>query len=309
MAIRRYSSVLIASLFVAAIATYLVFRYINASTARNQIATRPVVVAAKDIAEGAEIQEADVRVEQWPEPVVPENAFETPVRVSGRVSHVAIYAGEAIVPGRLAPEGAAPGLEAKITPGKRAMGVRINDVSGMNGMIQPNSRVDILLTLGASSTGEPRSAKLFMENMRVLAMGAEVTRGADGRVTPSGVATIEVTPEESELLAVATARGQIQLVLRGFSEAGDANARKSNTSNAAAMLRETVPTPPPPAARPAPRTSTPAPRAEPIVPSVPVPVVKAPAVPDSLTVQVWRGAKRQDEKLKKDTIKRDTIRP
>ena len=309
MVTRRYSAVLLSSLIVAAVATYLVFRFIDLSTERNQIGTLAVVVAAKDISEGAEIQEADVRVEQWPEPVVPENAFEAAVRVSGRVSRVPIYAGEAIVPGRLAPEGTTPGLEAKIAAGKRAMGVRINDVSGMNGMIQPNSRVDILLTLADASVGEQRTAKLFMENMRVLAMGAEVTRGADGRVTPSTVAMIEVTPNEAERLAVATAQGQIQLVLRGFSEPASTKTKGTNAGEVVSGLRAS-PAPKPVAVRPPlrPAPSPAAPVAEP--PASPAQNVRVPTVQktESLTIQVWRGPKRSDEKLTKDSVKRDTIR-
>lgn len=318
MATKKYSLVLFASLAVAAIATMLVFRVISASTARNRIATLPVVVAAKDIAEGAELREADLRVEQWPEPVVPENAFEASVRVSGRVARVPIYAGEAVVPGRLAPEGATPGLEAKIAAGKRAMGVRINDVSGMNGMIQPNSRVDILLTV-ADGPDAPQRSMLIMEDMRVLAMGSEVTRGADGRVRPSSVAMIEVTPKESEMLAAAQAKGQIQLVLRGFSESGSSTTEKVN-EKAAALLRNAPTTSasaetrtPPPTRRPTPPAATPvtAQVTAPVTAApTPTPPVSAPVTrAESLTVQVWRGAKRSDEKLKKDSVKRDTIRP
>jgi pilus assembly protein CpaB len=288
-------------------ATLLVFRSISASSRENQIATLPVVVAARDIAEGAAIQDADLRVEQWPEPVVPENAFSSQVRLSGRVSRVAIYAGEAVVPGRLAPEGAAPGLEAKITPGKRAMGVRINDVSGMNGMVQPNSRVDILLTTSDPSAPESRMTRTFMENMRVLAIGNEVTRSADGRVTPSSVVMIEVSPTESEMLAAATSRGTIQLVLRGFGEKAPTKAKDSEV--VASMLRD-PPAPKPKAAAPATRSPAPVPRApEPIVAPTPAPVAKGPARPESLTVQVWRGVKKVDERLTKDSVKRDTIRP
>ena len=72
-----------------------------------------------------------------------------------------IFKGEAIVPGRLAPEGTAPGLEVKITPGKRAYVMRINDVSGLAGMIQPNSRVDILVVID-DRRGSKQVAKLFM---------------------------------------------------------------------------------------------------------------------------------------------------
>jgi Flp pilus assembly protein CpaB len=149
-----------------------------------------------------------------------------------------------------------------------------------------------------------------MENMRVLATDAAVTRAADGRPTPSTVVMIEVTPEESELLAAATSRGQIQLVLRGFAEQGDS--KKVNASTAAAMLLDGAPPAPTRAPRASPRVAAPPPRpAEPVV-VAPVPlVVTTPVAPksDSVTVQVWRGKTKTNEKLTKDTIKRDTIRP
>ena len=304
MATTRYSAVLFSSLIVAAIATFLVFRYIDASTAQNQIATVSVVVAVKDIPEGAEVNEVDVRVEQWPEPVVPEKAFTSVARVSGRVTSVPVYAGEAILAGRLAPEGTTPGLEARIAPGKRAMGVRINDVSGMNGMIQPNSRVDILVMLSRENSDGQRMAKMFMENMRVLGIGTEVTRGADGRVTPSTVAMIEVTPEEAERLGAAAAAGQIQLVLRGFADPVAASA--NGATNGDLTLR-TVEAPAPRSTPPRPAPRPVAPPAQPAVESPPsAPPPKTAQKPESLTIRVWRGLKRSDEKLKKDTLKADS---
>lgn len=311
MASKKYSFVFLASLGVAAIATAMVYRYINASTARNRIATTSVVVAARDVAEGAAIKESDLRVEQWPEPVVPENAFESTVRVSGRVARVAIYTGEAIVPGRLAPEGVTPGLEARITPGKRAMGVRITDVSGIAGMVQPNSRVDILLTMADGGGESAPSASLLMEDMRVLAMGSEVTRGPDGRVQPSSIATIEVTPVEAEKLAIAQSRGQIQLVLRGYAEPSKPTVKGAleNVAAGAASLFRKSPAAPPARTTPRPppaRVTEPEPT--PVVPIV-APPVRAPVTrAESLTIQVIRGTTKTDEKLKKDSVKPDTIR-
>jgi pilus assembly protein CpaB len=54
-----------------------------------------------------------------------------------------------------------------------------------------------------------------MENMRVLAFGAITSRSTDGRIENIPVATLEVTPEEGERLAMATRQGQIHLLLRG----------------------------------------------------------------------------------------------
>jgi pilus assembly protein CpaB len=78
---------------------------------------------------------------------VPAGAYAVADSVVGRVTRIPVFKGEALVPGRLAPPGTGPGLEVKITPGKRAMAVKINDVTGIAGLIQPNSRVDVLVTL------------------------------------------------------------------------------------------------------------------------------------------------------------------
>ena len=62
---------------------------------------------------------------------------------------------------------------------QRAMSFRVNDVSGIAGLIQPNSRVDILLVVNANE--KRQLAKLAMENVRVLAIGSVSQRAGDGR--------------------------------------------------------------------------------------------------------------------------------
>ena len=129
-----------------------------------------------------------------------------PVPVASREAPIVAQAG----PARAQPTG--PGLEMKISPGKRAMAIRIDDVAGISGLMQPNSRVDVLVVIDGE---KGRVAKIFMENMRVLAFGAITSRSTDGRIENIPVATLEVTPEEGERLAMATRQGQIHLLLRG----------------------------------------------------------------------------------------------
>jgi pilus assembly protein CpaB len=188
-----------------------------APTARQWTATVPVVVAAKDMPEGVTIDRVGLVVAQWPAGTQPAGAYNSVDSVAGRVTRVAVYKGEAIVPGRLAPEGTGAGLEVKITPGKRAYGIRINDVASLAGMVRPNSRVDIMVVINDPEQ-QKQVAKLFMENMRVLAIGAAPERTQDGRPISAAVASIEVTPTEAERLAIAAAQGALQLVLRGYGD-------------------------------------------------------------------------------------------
>ena len=317
MAANRYSIVFYSALVIAAGATYGVYRVVETAKAGNRVATVGVVVASVDIPEGTRIDRLALVQSEWPATTVPAGAFASLDSVAGRVSRVTIFKGEPIVPGRLAPEGTGAGLEVKITPGKRAMGVRINDVSGMSGMIQPNARVDILLVMNpGEGNQQERTAKLFMSNMRILAMGAVVQRGDDGRPIQTTVATLEVTPDESERLAVAASQGTIQLVLRGYGDPDSIDTKGASTKDVVAMLRDykapaSVPSAP---SRPRVRREgsgmervmpSPSSITEPTTPPPAPKPVKAPP-PDSAAVQVFRGNKATVEKFVKDSTKHDT---
>jgi pilus assembly protein CpaB len=203
-----------------------------------------------------------------------------------------------MVPGRLAPPGTGPGLAVKITPGKRAMAVRINDVAGISGLVQPDSRVDVLVTLREENNQSKQVAKLFMTNMRVLSVGTQVLPGDDGDPIDAKSATLEVTPEEAERLAVAMNQGTIALVLRGYGDPDSISTPGARSGDVLAQLRNapTADLTPVAPSRPAPRrqVSRPAPR-----PTPPPVVAQAPQRPDSVTVQVFRGSKATSQKFEK----------
>lgn len=309
MANNRYSLVLYGALVVAAAATYGVYRYVETARASNQIVTLPVVVAARDIAEGEKIDRLALTVAQWPAPTVPAGVYSAVDSVAGRVARIMVFKGEAIVPGRLAPDGTGPGLEVKIPPGKRAMSVRINDVSGVAGMIQPNSRVDILLTLNPGDGNTARTAKVFMENMKVLAIGTQAQRGDDGRPIQSPVATLEVTPEEAERLAVATSQGQIQLVLRGYADPDSTRTKGASAQDLMPNIPvRSRPAPPEPERRVTVRMRTPDQVTPAPAPQPAAPPQKPKVAPESLSVKVFRGSNATVQKFQKDSaVKRDSL--
>lgn len=295
MAERRYSVVFYAAIVVAAGATYGVYKLLQHNRESARIATVPVVVSLVDLPEGSTIDRNMVTANPWPVPTIPAGAFSTPDSVVGRVTRVAVFKGEPIVPGRLAPVGTGPGLEVKITPGKRAMALRINDVAGISGFIQPNSRVDVMVTLTNTKDGKAQQvAKLFMENMRVLSVGHEVQRDAQGKPINAATATIEVTPEEAERLAVATSQGSIQLVLRGYGDPDSIDTKGATSRDVLSQLRQDQPTPVRTVSRPSPRPRRPAPEPE---PPPPVVVEAPPKRPDSLVVRIYRGAEVTQRKF------------
>ncbi len=299
MAGRRYTFVFYVAVAIAALATFGVYRVLENTKASSRVATRPLVVAAKSIPEGSAIDRASLSVREWPVATIPAGAYSNADSLIGRVTRVAVFEGEPFVPGRLAPSGTGPGIEVKITPGKRAMALRINDVAGVSGLIQPNSRVDVLVNI--RSDGGRQVSKLFMENMRVLSVGTRVERDAEGKAIEAASAALEVSPEEAERLAVAVNQGSIQLVLRGYGDPDSVRTKGANSSDVLSQLGQAPERSPEPA-RPAPRRSAPQPR-----PVTPAPVVAAPAPkPDSLTVTVFRGADVQKQRFEKPTDQKAT---
>jgi pilus assembly protein CpaB len=316
MAERRYTTIFAAALITAGVATFGIYRVLEATKAQSKIVTRPVVVAMEDVSEGRSIERTSVVVAQYPIGTIPAGAYSSVDSVVGRVTRVDIFKGEVIVPGRLAPDGTGPGLQVKITPGKRAIAVRIDDVSGLNGLVQPNSRVDILVTLReAQNSGGQQVSKLFMSNMRVLSIGTVSQTTADNRPISAPTATIEVTPEEAEQLAIAQREGTIQLVLRGYGDPDSIRTDGAKSAEILGMLRNSRPAKP---AEPERRSSTPRRAPVEIAPVVtappPAPVVVEPprkTQPDSFAVQIFKGDKQEQRKFQKtdSTKKPDPAKP
>jgi pilus assembly protein CpaB len=168
--------------------------------------------------------------------------------------------------------------------------------------------VDVLVTMKDDGTGQKQRAKLFMSNMRVLSVGANIERGPDGRPLNEATAALEVTPTEAEQLAIATSMGQIQLVLRGYGDPDTVNTRGASLSDIS--LGRAVVVEPPPTRREEPRRSAPRPRPAPVTPAPVVIVQQAPPPvrprsPDSSVIQVYRGPQVSQTRIEK----RDTIKP
>jgi len=318
MAERRYITILAAALVTAAAATFGIYRVLEATKRDSKIVTRPVVIALQDVAEGKLIDRASVSVAEWPVSTVPAGAYTSVDSVVGRVARIDVFKGEVIVPGRLAPEGTGAGLQVKITPGKRAIALRIDDVSGLNGMLMPNSRVDILVSLrDAKRANGQQVAKLFMSNMRVLSVGTLTQTTPDNRPITAPTAIIEVTPVEAEQLTVAQQEGRIGLVLRGYGDPDSVKTEGAKAADVLEMLRGGSTTParseePRSTGR---RASSPAPQpVQQVVappPPTPQPVVERPKLPDSLTVQIFKGDKQEQRKFQKadSTKKPDPAKP
>jgi pilus assembly protein CpaB len=177
----------------------------------------------------------------------------------------------------------------------RAAAVRVDDVVGVAGFIHPDDHVDVIVTMHPEKGGETTS-RVILQNVRVLAVGQQL--GVDeqkrNQALPVTVATLLVSTEESEMLALASAQGRLLLTLRPWADKNQIatlGIGPTQLLGGAARLRPTEPEHAKNEGRLYARTAAPPP---------PAPVAVAPAAPQPAandTVEILRGDRFEQRKF------------
>jgi pilus assembly protein CpaB len=274
---RRLTTILLMAFVVAAISSYLVYRVAGKQMHPTaQVQTTRIIVPARDLEIGTLIKDADLRTAAWVGSL-PKGTLVSKEAAVGRGVVSSLYEGEPILDNRLAPAGSGGGLAATIPPGMRACAVRVDDVVGVAGFAVPGARVDVLVS--GNGPGAPASdgakVRTLLQNIKVLSAGTNIQKDNEGKPVQVQVVNLLVTPEQGELLSLASSQTKIQLVLR--------NPLDTETAKAPALAMGNLFS-----------DGTPAPKPKAVAYKKPP---EKPAPPHILTVQVFNGAKRTEEKF------------
>jgi pilus assembly protein CpaB len=239
-----------------------------------------LVVAARPLGLGTLLVDADVKTIEWTGTALPVGYASNTADVVGRGVMSPLQENEPILDSKLAPKGAGGGLPVIIDQGKRALTMRVNDVSGVAGFVTPNTRVDVLLTMTDKASAAEPVTRIIMQDVRALAAGQQIQPDKDGKPVSVGVVTFLLTPEQAETLTLASQQGGIQLALRNSLDTMHVKTFGTRTST---LLGGAIGRPLP-ARRPvANRGSAPA-------------AVAAPA-PSQTVIEVYRGGARTLQKF------------
>ncbi len=195
-----------------------------------------VLVARVPIARGQLLKRADLHWEPWPNRVT-DGAFivegTKPVETfAGWVARDPFVAGEPIIRSKIVAPGDRGFLAAVLRPGMRAVSVPLTATSGISGFVFPGDKVDILITYPFAANGsngnefQHKAAETVLRDVRVIAIDQKLD-GKSGEAILAHTATLEVTPKQSEIIAVAGDIGKLSLSLRSLlaakaeSSAGD----------------------------------------------------------------------------------------
>lgn len=200
-----------------------------------------ILVANSAIPVGKFVALDDLRWQEWPADA-PMDSFvdkekqpDALEKLVGAVARQDLVVGEPVTTAKLVQPGTSGFMSVMLTPGMRAVSVQIEAETAAGGFIQPNDRVDVIVTrtvqdkTGGSGNGlEGIRSDLILANIRVLAIdaiyGAALADGADEAKAGQGAAiigsraTLELTERDATLLNTARKAGDISLTLRSIAD-------------------------------------------------------------------------------------------
>jgi pilus assembly protein CpaB len=173
-----------------------------------------VVVASHDMPLGTLLRQSDLRLVNYPERDVPKGVVFDPKDAVNRVLMYPLNVNEPVLMPKLSGTTSVEGVSSTIEQGYRAVSVPITDATGVAGLIQSNSRVDVLFT--RPGTMAEAATSIILQNVKVLTTGRLAPAGQpiDPRAPRSQVVTLLLTPDDSQKLELAKNQGKISLSLR-----------------------------------------------------------------------------------------------
>ena len=236
--------VTVLAILVAGIAAWSIFSYLQTETQKVK-ASQPqnIVVATADIPIGTKIDEKMVKIAPFPKESLPPGGGITDVQsLKGRVAIRPIAAGDAVTEQKLMPrEGAAgAGIMTYLVPqGHRAVTVAVNEVAGVAGFLNPADRVDVVVTTQPPGS-QDKISKIVLQNVPILAIG-QITQQKEGKPVVVPTVTLDLTPDDSEKLVLASSQGQLQMLLRNIADTGTVEAKGATIRRVLGAVERTEP--------------------------------------------------------------------
>lgn len=191
----------------------------------TQIDTTEVLIATADIGVGHTVTSQNMAWVAWPAAnagpqfIQKKSNPDALNSMSGSIVRIAFANGEPIREAKVIKAGSSGYIAALLPPGLRAIAMEISPEAGAGGFILPNDHVDVILTrVEKLSNEEFYTAETILADVRVLAIDQTVEEKNGQRVIVGKIATLALTPRQTETLALSRRMGSLSLALRGLSD-------------------------------------------------------------------------------------------
>jgi len=187
-----------------------------------------ILVAARALPAGTllkdeDLREAEMAPDAVPADAVPAGSTGEAATMRGTLLRQYREAGAPILRGDVLRPRDRGFLAAVLRPGRKAVSIGVDAVTGASGLIWPGDLVDVILVQELDAALAPVSRRVVAETvltaLRVIAVDQQIVQGATGDEAPRAVArtvTLEVSTAEAERVAVAERLGRLTLAVRAM---------------------------------------------------------------------------------------------
>lgn len=198
----------------------------QATVVDRTVDTVKVLVARGDIGLGSVTNESSFRWQEYPESSVPPGSIQcrssncSMREYSGSIARAPIMKEELITRTKLVKAGEGGVLASILPQGMRAISTKITEESAVGKLILPNDHVDVILIRRLRTKGgqEEHVSDTLFRNVKVLAIGQKIEVKDGQKVADGNTATLELSPRQAELLALARSMGDVSLALRSIAD-------------------------------------------------------------------------------------------
>jgi pilus assembly protein CpaB len=284
---RRLLVIVLCASLIGLLASLLVYRVVSQVASSRDDQSDRIVVAAANIGLAESITRQHVKLVPWPKAAVPPGAIRSLEDAEGRVVRGSIVAGEPLMDAKLAPQLSGKGgiMPMLVPEGQRGVTIKLDEAMRESGFVQPNSRVDVLVSMAKAPGSNEKIAKVILQDVTVLAAGQTVEIKDNKPVTNTTV-TMALTPQQVERLAVAQAEGKLMLVQRNLR---DTEMVRTPGATPSSLLTDVASSAPQPTAKAVVARSAPLPL--PTIEKYPVAVIRGSKVSEQVFVRergnVW----------------------
>jgi pilus assembly protein CpaB len=282
--------ILVVAIVLGGIAAVLARNWLTSHVRSSQAGVGTIVVAAAPLSFGTQLTSQNTIEIPWSKAALPNGSFATKLQLLSdgrRMALASIAPNEPILRSKITAPNEPATLSSMLQSGKRAVTVRVDDVRGVAGFIQPGDLVDVVLIRTEPEVFRKNQSysEVILQSAKVLAID-QITGERRETPTVAKAVTLEVSTADAQKILLATNIGKLSLILRQPIAAAAVPVRRiteTDLGNEPAPVP--APVPPPPAPKPTVVVQKPPP---------PPPPRPAPVVPQTTRITIWHGMQSQE---------------
>ena len=188
-----------------------------------------VVVAKSDLAKGAKLSAENLATRSIPKEWAHSGAV-TPAqfdRANGSVLAYPASAGEPLIWAQLEGE-RAPTFSARLTAGRRAVTVPVDEISSLSGMVEPGDLIDIVVSV---KKDKQNFTFTLLQSVTVLATGTKSSqqeKTAEGHARTFTTITLDTSPDDAKKVIAAREVGRVTALLRAPNDNGRVSGQRTD---------------------------------------------------------------------------------